>query len=76
MILHQVIIGPEQFNTRLWPFAFTHTVYLWNHLPNDDGISPIDIYMSSSLNGTRLSNDKVQGCSAYVLNDRLKDGNT
>ena len=28
MMLHQALLWSEQFDTRLWPFALTHAVYL------------------------------------------------
>ena len=28
MVLYQVLLWPEHFDMRLWPFALTHTAYL------------------------------------------------
>ena len=74
MMLHQALMWPEQFDMRLWPFTLTHAVYLWNHLHNDNGIAPIELYTSSKLDGTRLRNGKVRKCPAYILDAWLQDG--
>ena len=34
IMMHHVLLWPEQFDMRLWPFALEYAVYLWNHLPN------------------------------------------
>ena len=40
MLLHQTLLWAEQFDIHLCPFALTHDVYLWNHLPHSSRVSP------------------------------------
>ena len=60
MMLHQVLLWPEHFDIRLWPFALHHSVYLWNRLPQMSGTAaPIEIYISSKQNHDHLRNEQV-----------------
>ena len=54
--------------------ALTHAVYLWNHLPSDNGILPIEMYTSLKLDVTFIRNEKVWECPTYVLDSWLQDG--
>ena len=50
MMLHQALLWPEQFDMRLWPFALTHAVYLWNILPNQaDDLGPVEIFTGTKM---------------------------
>ena len=75
MMLHQALLWPEQFDMRLLPFALSHAVYLWNRLPHATYPStPLEIYTSIKQDKTTLRNEKVWGCTCYVLDPRLQDG--
>ena len=71
MMFRQAIIWPEYFDMRLWTFALTRTVSLLKYLPNEQGISPIELYTGTKLDMVRIINEKVWGCPAYALNLRL-----
>ena len=34
MLLRATIHWPEQNHLNLWPLAFVHAIFLWNHMPN------------------------------------------
>ena len=60
MMLHQVLLWPEHFDMRLWPFALTHTAYLWNILPNESfGLSPIEIYTDTKMDVRALRSENT-----------------
>ena len=77
MMLHQALLWPAQFDIQLWPFALSHTVYLWNHLSHATHSSTfLEIYPSTKQDKDILRNDKLWGCPAYMINPRLQDGKT
>ena len=54
MMLHEIIMWPDQANLELWPFALNQAVFIWNHLPKEEGgMSPVEL----------LSNTKVSDYS-------------
>ena len=72
-MLHQAILWPEYFDMRLWSFELTHAVSLCNYLLNKNGISPIELYIGTWLDVTRIRYEKIWGCPAYVLDPRLQE---
>ena len=58
----------------LWSFALDHAVYLWNHIPGSDGLSPME-----KRTGVKCQDfDHIRrlhpwGCPAYVLDPKLQD---
>jgi hypothetical protein len=60
---------------RLWPFALTHSAYLWNTLPNaEHGLSPVEIFTGTKMDPKALRSEKTWVCPAYVLDPKLQDG--
>jgi hypothetical protein len=76
MLLHSVIMWPDQADLSLWPFALQHAVYLWNNLPNDTtNLAPLEIFTGIRFsNYTHLRRLHVWGCPVYVLDPKLQDG--
>ena len=83
MMLHQALLWHEQFDMRLWLFALEHAVYLWNHLPSIHdheadsvviGVSPVELFISTTVGCKIFSNEYPWGCPAYVLHPKLQDG--
>ena len=44
MLLHAKIHWPDEYDTRLWPFALSYAAWLYNHTPKTNGIAPIKIF--------------------------------
>jgi hypothetical protein len=44
MILHASVHWKDKVEPTLWPMAVDYAEYLYNHLPNDKGITPADIF--------------------------------
>jgi hypothetical protein len=75
MMLHVAIHWPEQSDLRLWPFALSYAVFLYNRMPSrDSGLAPIEVFCGTKLDPRVLRNARVWGCPAYVLNPSLQDG--
>ena len=76
MLLHSVIMWPDQADLSLWPFAFDHAVYLWNNLPNrETKLAPVELFSGTRFSTyNHLQRAHVWGCPVYVLDPKLQDG--
>ena len=74
IMLHAMIHWPEHVSLDLWPFAIKYAVYLWNRIPNDSGLSPMELFYDTKSDHQQLRASKVWGCPAYVLDPRIQDG--
>ena len=76
MLLHQMRKWPEAWDEALWPFALEQAVYLWNNLPRSrSGLTPLKLFTGTKqAPNSVLSNARVWGCPAYVLDPKLQDG--
>jgi hypothetical protein len=54
--------------------AVTYATFLYNHLPNAQGLCPVDIFTGSTVPRHRLKNIHVCRCPVYVLDPDLKEG--
>ena len=76
MMMHQLLHWPARFRADYWPFAMTHAVYLWNHLPKRrNGLTPFELFSScKQTDHNDLLRARVWGCPVYVLDPKLQDG--
>jgi hypothetical protein len=76
MMMHMAFHWPIQVDLQLWPYAFEHAVFLWNHIPNrTTRLVPIEIFsMSRHPTAEILHRCRVWGCPVYVLTPELQDG--
>jgi hypothetical protein len=76
MLLHAVIMWPDQANLELWPFALEHAIYLWNNIPAKDSLmAPIELFTGSVFPSyDHIRRSHVWGCPVYVLDPKLQDG--
>ena len=76
MLLHSIIMWPDQADLALWPFALEHAVYLWNNIPRmDSKLAPIEVFSGQKLPSyDHLQRLHVWGCPIYVLDPKLQDG--
>ena len=76
MLLHAIIMWPDQANLALWPFALEHAVYLWNNLPTQSSLlAPIEFFSGTKFPSyAHLCRAHVWGCPVYVLDPKLQDG--
>jgi hypothetical protein len=75
MLLHSALFWPGEHSLDLWPMAMDYAVWIWNHLPMDDGLSPEEKFSGQKLpNYDHLRRAHVFGCPCYVLNPKLVAG--
>jgi hypothetical protein len=76
MMLHASIHWPEVTDTKLWPLAVQHAVFLYNHVPTEgnSGVSPSDLFTKSRWPHARFHDLHVWGCPVYVLDKKIADG--
>jgi hypothetical protein len=75
MLLHASVRWKDQVEATLWPMAVDYAVYQYNHLPNEKGIAPADIFTGSQTPRHKLRDMHVWGCPTYVLDPKLQQGN-
>jgi hypothetical protein len=74
-LLHAALRWPAQNNLELWPFAFDHSIYIWNNLPSADGLSPEEKWSGSKFHDfDHLRRLHPWGCPVFVLDPKLQDG--
>ena len=44
MMLHASVRWKNGIDASLWPMATTYAVYIYNHMPDRDGIAPADLF--------------------------------
>jgi Reverse transcriptase (RNA-dependent DNA polymerase)./Integrase core domain. len=75
MLLHSALFWPGAHSLDLWPMAMDYAVWIWNHLPMDDGLSLEEKFSGQKLpNHDHLRRAHVFGCPCYVLNPKLVAG--
>ena len=76
MLLHSILMWPDQANLELWPFAFEQATWIWNNTPRaDTRIAPVEIFTKTRFpDYHHLNRLHVWGCPVYVLDPRLQDG--
>jgi hypothetical protein len=74
LILHASAHWKDGIDSSLWPMAVTYATYLYNHLPNSQGLCPADLFTGSTVPRHRLKDIHVWGCPVYVLDPHLQAG--
>jgi hypothetical protein len=74
MLLHLKVHWPDEYDTKLWPFALQYAAWLYNYTPKSNNLAPIEIFTRQMTNCEFLRRAKVFGCPVYVLEPRLQDG--
>jgi hypothetical protein len=76
MMLQHALLWPDRADLKLWPFAMEHAVFLWNHMPKEDGtLSPMEMFTKQKMNNyEHLVRSHVWGCPVHVLDPKLQDG--
>ena len=54
--------------------AVSYAVYLYNHLPNNRGIAPADLFTGVQIPQHKLKSFHTWGCPVYVLDPKLQQG--
>ena len=63
-----------EITSELWPMAVDYAVYLYNHLPNEKGIAPADLFTGVTVPRHKLKDCHIWGAPVYVLDPVLQAG--
>ena len=75
MLLHASARWKDGIDAALWPMATTYAVYIYNHIPNEHGIEPADLFSRTQFPRHKLKDIHTWGCLVYVLDPTLHQGN-
>ena len=72
MMIHAFTCWPDTVELDLWPFVMSFAVYLWNRTPVVGvGLCPEELFSGVQFHTGTLTNAKVWGCPAFVLDPSL-----
>lgn len=74
LLLHSSLHWKNDIDSYLWPMAVDYATFIYNHIPNASGVAPVDIFHGSQLPRHHLCDIHVWGCSIYVLDSTLQQG--
>ena len=73
-MLHAAVRWPDMADATLWPMAVEYACYVLNHVPKNNGLSPMELVTRVGQHYNDLTNIHVWGAPAYVLDPALQDG--
>ena len=74
MMLHASLRWKYGIEGAIWPMSVDYSTYIYNHLSNDKGISPVDFLTDSTVPRHKLKHIHVFGCPVYILDPVLQAG--
>ena len=74
LMLHAALHCDGEVTRDLWPMAVDHATYLYNHLPNESGIAPVDLFTGITAPRHKLKSLHMWGAPIYVLGSVLQAG--
>jgi hypothetical protein len=74
MLLHASMRWKDGIDSSLWPMAVSYATYLYNHLPQSNGVAPADLFMGTQIPRHKLKDMHTWGCPVYVLDPKLQQG--
>ena len=74
LLLHAALHWKSGIDSSLWPLAVSYAAYLYNHLPNAQGIAPADLFTRVQIPRHKLKSFHTWGCPVYVLDPKLQQG--
>jgi hypothetical protein len=76
MMIHAALSWTDQAQKELCHLELDHAVYLHNHTPQVDlgHRSPEEVWTQSKSSHSALTNARVWGCPAYILEQLIQDG--
>ena len=74
MLLHASLHWKEGIDSSLWPMAVEYASYIYNNLPNTNGIAPADLFTGTQIPRHKLKDIHVWGCPVFVLDPTLQQG--
>jgi hypothetical protein len=74
MIIHAAIRWPEVIEANTWPMAISYAVWLYNHMPKYNGMSPLDLLCKTTIPRHILKEAHVFACPSYLLVPSMREG--
>ena len=74
LLLHAACHWEHEVTSDLWPMAVDYAVYIYNRLPNEKGIAPIDLFTGMTAPRHKLRDLHKWGAPVYVLDPVLQAG--
>ena len=71
IMLHAKMWWPSGVSTKLWPMAMKYAQHLFNHLPAENNMCPLDLVLRTSIPRSTLQNLYVWGAPCFVLDPKL-----
>ena len=72
MVLHSSLCWKHGIDRSLWSMAVKYTTHVYNHLVNDKGITPDNLFTGSTIPRHTLKDPHVFGCPVYMLDPVLQ----
>ena len=72
LMLYAACHWDSEVTSDLWPMAINYATYIYNHLPNEKGIAPIDLF--TEVTAPKLRDFYVWGAPVFVLHSILQAG--
>ena len=77
MVIHADLSWPDAHVKYFWTLALNYSEYLYKIIPKQDsGLSPDEIWSGVTSNHEKIRVSKTWGCTAYVLDPKLQNGQT
>ena len=67
LLLFAVCYWKDEITSDLWPMAVDYAVYLYNHLPNEKGIAPIDLFTGVTSPRYKLRDYHIWGSTGICI---------
>lgn len=72
MMLHVSTYWKDEINSTLWPMATTHTIYIFNHMPDSTSIAPINLFARNQFQRHKLRDVHTWLCPIYAVGPMLQ----
>ena len=74
LMLHADVHWDHGVKSEMWPIAVDYTVYLYNNLPNEQGIASAYFFTVATSPRHKLRDCHIWGAHMYVLDPKLQCG--
>jgi hypothetical protein len=74
ILLHASMHWKDSISSSLWPMAVEYATYIYNYLPQANGVCPADLFMGTTIPRHKLKDIHTWGCPVYVLDPKLQQG--
>ena len=73
MMIHAKLRWPDVIDTNIWPMAILYAEWLYNHMPKQNGLAPVELLSRTKVSFGKLQHAHVFGCPVYVLDPKMQN---